>query len=246
MVIQQVMQKALGPTMGILHEKAISPDADLTPVYVGKFCYIGKLALDEYDFIDQKILGLAALILAGVVAREKGWSAFQWVPEFILPVAQDKIIGLLANRYMGSTEHGMQFKTEKDRQAFILTSTVVKGVIRTLGIYLMSSRNPNILLRANIPLEIVMVGYFGLFEWCASTIHENIQKHNRKYAYDILVISNMGFYLLVGYVAGKAIEKGVGAPILTNRKFTLISSATYLMIDLLMRSPNSPFNKTQE
>ena len=244
MVIQQVMQKALGPTMGILHEKAISPDADLTPVCVGKFCYIGKLALDEYDFMDQKILGLAALILTGVVAREKGWSAFQWVPEFILPVAQDEIIGLLANRYKRSTDRDKVWKSEEeDRQAFILSSTVVKGVIRTLGIYLMSSRNPNILLRSNIPLRIVMVGYFGLFEWCASTIHENIEKHNRKYAYDILAISNMGFYLLVGYVAGKAIEKGVGAPILTNRKFTLISSATYLMIDLLMYSPNSPFNK---
>lgn len=243
MVIQQVMEKALFQTMGILHEKAISPDADLTPVCVGKFCYIGKLALDEYDFIDQKILGLAALILTGVVAREKGWSAFQWVPEFILPVAQDKIIGLLANRYMGSTEHGMQFKTEKDRQAFILTSMVANVVFRSLESYLKRSRNPKILLRSHIPLLIASVGYSSLFQWYYPSIYKSINKHTQKYAYDILFISNIGFHLLVSYVAGKAIEKGVGAPILTNRKFTLISSAVHLMVKLLMYSPNSPFNK---
>lgn len=243
MAVQQVMQKVLGPTMGILHEKAISPDADLTPVCVGKFCYIGKLALDEYDFMDQKIIGLAALILTGVVAREKGWSAFQWVPEFILPVARDKIIGFLENRFRSSTDRDTGWKSEKDRHAFYLTSAITLGIFQSLEVCLVRSRNPKVLLRSHIPLELFMVGYSVFADWYHPTIEKKIEHYSKDYASDIWVISSVGFHLLVCGVAAKAIEKGVGAPILANRKVTLISSAVYLMAHLLIFSPNSPFNK---
>ena len=95
MAVQQIMEKAFLSSLEALHEKGISPSADLTPVYVGKFCYIGKLALDEYYPIDERILGVAALVLTGLISWEKGWSAFKWVPEFILPIALDKSIGFL-------------------------------------------------------------------------------------------------------------------------------------------------------
>ena len=245
MAVQQIIAKAFQVTTGVVCEKGISPSADLTPVYVGKFCYLGKVVLDEYDLMDQKILGLAALLITGVVAREKGWNAFRWVPEFILPVARDKIIGFLENHFRNSTDIDTGWKSEKDRHAFYLTSAITLGIFQSLEVCLVRSRNPKVLLRSHIPLELFMVGYSAFADWYHPTIEKKIENYSKDYAYDIRVISSIGFYLLVYGVAAKAIEKGMGAPILANRKVTLISSAVCLMAHLLIFSPNSPFNKAE-
>ncbi|MCP5505125.1 MAG: hypothetical protein H7A41_08245 [Chlamydiales bacterium] len=247
MAIQQIMEKAFYESTKVLYEKAISPSADLTPVYVGKFCYIGKLALDEYDLVDQRILCVAALILTGAISWKKGWSAFKWVPEFILPVALEKVTDFCRGRYIQRTDQGMQFKSKKDHQMFTLTIAIATVVFRSLESYLMRSRNPKIYLKAMVPLHIAIAGYMALFQWYRPSIFKYTDQYcSKKYCFEIVVTSNMGLYLLFSYFAGKGIEKGVGAPILTNRKFTLISSAACLMVQLLMHSPNFRFNKTQE
>ncbi|QVL57387.1 MAG: hypothetical protein KFB93_08405 [Simkaniaceae bacterium] len=213
---------------------------------MGKFCYIGKLALDEYFPIDQRILGLAAIVLTTAVSMEKGITAFKWVPEFLRPVAITKANKMIQDYYMEERDGKKPFKSREDYKKCILYLTLANTVSRCFNIYLRSTRNPNLSLKAAIPHAIAMGGYQAFFNLCGSLVHSASTSLSKKYAWEITATLKSVLGLLFSYSAAKGIGKAVGSPVLVNWKFVIMSSSLTCMTHSLLFSPNSPFKETQE
>lgn len=243
MAVNQIMHRALGQYVSIKIERSTSPNADLTPVYVGKFCYIGKLALDELDFIDQKILGLAVLILTVVVSTKKGSDAFKWIPEFVLPLAQIKILAKIQGRYMVRTDKGLRFKSEEDCKKNILYSALAVLVFQCFNNYLQSTRNPKLTLKTAIPLSVARMGYSTLFQLYHTSIKQASDKLSKQYSFEVISFFYGAGSLLTYYTALKGIERAVGASVLTNWKFITGYTTVNIITQILMHSPNSPFKE---
>jgi hypothetical protein len=246
MALNQIMLNSFLQYSEVMSERSISPSADLTPVYVGKFCYIGKCALDEYFPIDQRILGLAAIVLTTAVSTQKGITAFKWVPEFLLPVAITKANKMIQDYYMEERDGKKSFKSREDYKKYILYLTLANTVSRCFHVYLRNTRNPNLSLKAAIPHAIAMGVYQAFFNLNVSLVHLASTSLSKKYAWEIRHSLMTVFGVLFSYSAGKGIEKAVGSPVLVNWKFVIMSSSLTCMTHILLFSPNSPFKETQE
>lgn len=225
--------------MSVLGERVISPEADLTPVYVGNFCYLANASFDALNFGDQKVIKVALLALVGVAAWKKGISLAQWTFELVVLLASEKFFKASLERYRKDG----RWKSEKSLLRFCQVAGVSNAVASTVSHYFKGLRNPSIPLKSTAFYGAVTIGLSVYLEYRSVFMHKKAERYSKEYFFEIVTASRYALLLLSSYGVAKGIEKAVGASPAVNWKFTVASYTAQTLFTILHSSPNSPFYK---
>lgn len=233
MPIKSVIARGVFFCANALYEKAVSPSADLTPVYLGGLCHFVKIGLDEYQYKNgERVVGVAALVFTGILARSHGLKAFSCIVELMTRVASDRAfkwyVELLKNNGSPSLGETLAFG-------------MVQVVLSSLSDYSMQPWNPTILLKTRIPLNIAFISFKIVRLQYEKDIETKIQEcFSKKYGWDISRILINGAFLLLGHASVKVIGSRMKAPIPYHGKMRVVWVSVCTVAELLLYSENSP------